>query len=115
MNESIRVLVAEQPEHVVVSAYGLLYFDTLQPLHDALLPQVGRDRPRVILDLGAVQQCDSSGLNLFVKAHRLAGDHGGWFRIAAPRPAVRRLLDLTNLSRVLRIFDSVQQAANQPG
>jgi anti-sigma B factor antagonist len=114
VTDSIRVLVAEQAEHVVVSAYGLLYFDTLRPLSDALLAHVGRDRPRVVLDLGAVQQCDSSGLNLFVKAHRLAGEHGGWFRIAAPRPAVRRLLDLTNLSRVLGIFDTVQQAADPP-
>jgi anti-sigma B factor antagonist len=114
MSESVRVLVVEQAEHVVVSAHGLLYLDTMQPLQDALLVQVGRDRSHVILDLGAVRQCDSSGLNLFVKAHRLAGEHGGWFCLAAPRPAVRRLLDLTNLSRVLRVFDTVEQAANPP-
>ena len=110
-SEAVRVVVAEQGEHVVVSAHGLLYIDTLWPLRDALLAEVGRDGARVILDLGGVCQCDSSGLNLFVKAHRLAGERGGWFGLAAPRPAVRRLLDLTNLSRALHVFDTVEEAS----
>jgi anti-sigma B factor antagonist len=103
-------MVKETDGHVVVSAQGELYIDTLQPLQDALLVQVAREHPRVVLDLAGVSQCDSSGLNLFVKAHRMADQHGGEFRLAAPGPTVRRLLALTNLDRALRIFDTVQQA-----
>ena len=111
MTDVIRVVVGEATDHVVVSAHGVLYFDTLQPLQDALLVQVARDNARVVLDLAGVSQCDSSGLNLFVRAYKLAHQHGGWFRLAAPAHAVRRLLELTNLNRALPVFDSVAEAA----
>jgi anti-sigma B factor antagonist len=110
MTGSVRVRVREDADHAVVTPYGGLFFDTLEPLHDALLLLAAGERPRLVLDMSEVSMCDSSGLNLMVRIHRLATRGGGWLRIAAPQPGVRRSLEVTNLIQLLPVYDSVSAA-----
>ena len=110
MTTGIHVIVHEDTDHTVVVPQGRIYFDTFEPLRDALLVLASRERPRIVLDLSQVPICDSSGLNLFAQAHRLASRHGGWLRLVAPQAGVRRVLDATNLTRLLRIYDTVEAA-----
>lgn len=106
----MNVVVREAADHVVVRPEGRLYFDTLDPLRDALLVLATGERPRIVVDLSGADRCDSSALSLLVQAHRMAARHGGWLRLAAPPPAVRRALDITNLGRLLAVHDSVETA-----
>ncbi len=106
----MNVVVREAADHTVVRPEGRLYFDTIDPLRDALLVIVAGERPRIVVDLSAADRCDSSALNLFVQAHRMAARHGGWLRLAAAPPALRRAIDITNLDRLLTVHDSVEAA-----
>ncbi|GAA1763006.1 STAS domain-containing protein [Luedemannella helvata] len=110
MTEPLSVTVRNEPDHTVVVAHGDVYFDTVGPLRDVLLPLAAAERPRVVLDLANVSTCDSSGLNLMVQGHQLAARNGGWLRLAAPQPVVRLAFEVTNLTRLLAVYDSLAAA-----
>ena len=67
-------------------------------------------QPRlVILDVGAVQFLDSTGLGVFVSLLKMMGQPG-LIGIVDAQPAVRRLLQITQLDRLFRLFDSIDDA-----
>ena len=51
------------------------------------------------------------------QTHQTATAHGGWLRLAGAQPLVRRVLDITDLARVLTTYISVDDALShrQPG
>jgi anti-sigma B factor antagonist len=65
--------------------------------------QVLPDSERVIVDLRDVDFLDSSGLSVFVRAHRRLCHAGGALVLRSPNPRVRQVLDLTGLDQVLTI------------
>jgi anti-sigma B factor antagonist len=70
----------------------------------------------VIADMTATRFCDSSGINMLVRAHRQAAAHGTELRLAVPSPAVLHTLTLTGLDQLLAIYPSLSQAlAARPG
>lgn len=52
---------------------------------------------RVVVDLGGVTFCDSSGIAAFDRAYFAAGRRGVGFELIAVQPAVRRVLELTGV------------------
>lgn len=83
--------------------------------HLQLLDEAGAliagGRPRLVVDLAGVNFCDSTGLGALVRVHRQAQARGGWLRLAAPGAALRRMLEVTNLVRLLAVYGSVPDAA----
>lgn len=64
----------------------------------------------VVLDLEGVQRIDSAGLGELVLIRRAAEASGGTLKLAGPNPRIRELLDLTNLSSVFEVHDSLVEA-----
>jgi anti-anti-sigma factor len=110
MTETVTVVVHHNADHAVAAVRGRVFHDTIAPLARVLEPLLGADRPRVVLDLSGVDICDSSGLNLLVASHHAAARRNGWLRLAGLRPMVRRVVEITNLTRVLAIYDTVDEA-----
>ena len=108
---TVPVNVRDGAGHTIVAPDGRLYFDTVEPVRDALLALAAADRPHIVLDLSRVETCDSSALNLMVRVHRAATGHGGWLRLVAPQPHVVRVLEVTNLTRLLAVYDTVAEAS----
>ncbi len=70
-----------------------------------------QDRPvRVLIDVAAVEFIDSSGLGVLVFLLKQMGE-GGRIAIAAPRPPVRRLFEMTKLDTMFQLRGSVEDAA----
>jgi anti-sigma B factor antagonist len=67
---------------------------------------------RVIVDLEGLAFIDCSGLSAMVSAWKQARQAGGELRRAAPEQLVLRLLSLTDLTGLLPVFASVDQAAS---
>ncbi|WP_405008271.1 STAS domain-containing protein [Kitasatospora purpeofusca] len=89
---------------------GDLDIETLAPAAEALDALVAQGPGAVVIDLGGVGFCDSSGLNVLLKT-RIAAEHGGLeLRLAAVPPTVMRVLDLTGARAVFSIHDSVAGA-----
>jgi anti-sigma B factor antagonist len=65
----------------------------------------------VIADLSATLFCDSSGFRALVTAHHDAADRGIQLRLVVTAGgAVRRMLDLLDLGRLLAIYPTPQAA-----
>ena len=112
MTQPLRVAVHDEDGYAVVAVEGYVFTDTVDPLDAALATLLDTDRPRIVVDMSAVEICDSSGLNLFATSHHTATTRGGWLRLAGLRPMVRRVVDATNLDRLLSIHATVSDAAH---
>ncbi len=65
---------------------------------------------RLIVDLGDVSFVDSSGLGALVGGLKAARTAGGDLRIARPSQQTRSILKLTMLERVLRPYETIEEA-----
>ena len=62
-------------------------------------------RTRIRLDLRDVGFMDSQGIHVLAEAHKRLSTTGGALRLIAPSEAVRRLLEVTGLDRILHVED----------
>jgi anti-anti-sigma factor len=96
--------------HVIATLSGDLDIASAPALREQLLALLRPAASQLILDLSAVRYADASGLAVLVGTARRAGLLGGFLHLAAPAPAVTRVLSLTGLGRQLDIFPTVQAA-----
>ena len=71
----------------------------------ALLLERGQDERGLVLDLSELQFIDSSGLGVLVGALKRYEAAGQGLTLRAPRPSVRRVLDMTGLTRAFSVED----------
>ena len=103
-------VVVRQPDVAVVSIGGDLDMDTATELHYQLANQIAHGRRNLVLDLSAVPFMDSSGLNIILRTLQEARRIDGSVQVAAPTPAVRRILELTGVALAMPIRDAVDEA-----
>ncbi len=65
----------------------------------------------IILDLSGTKYCDSSGLSAILIGNRMCKDSGGVFAIAGLQPNVSKLIQISQLDKVLSIHDSAEKAS----
>lgn len=95
---------------VVVSCDGRLNMVAAPPLTSLLRSLVEEGTTRIVVDLADTSFVDSSGLGALVGGLKHARQAGGDLRLAAAGEQVRTVLQLTNLDRVLRPHDTVEDA-----
>ena len=77
---------------------------TAPRLHGELAGLLADGMPaRVVIDMSGVEFCDSTGMNVLLSCLRRARERGGELEIAAPRPAVRKILQVTGLDSVFTL------------
>ncbi|SBS73592.1 STAS domain-containing protein [uncultured Microbacterium sp.] len=97
----------------VVAVSGRLTATGAPRLRQAVDDAVAAGTPRVVIDMSDTEFIDSSGIGALIgglKSTRLAD---GDLRIAAVPEAVRRVLKLTNLDRVLREYPAAEAAFDE--
>jgi anti-sigma B factor antagonist len=93
-------------DHVIVSVCGEIDLYTAPVLRGELADAVVSGG-KTVVDLGEVEFCDSTGLGVLLAALKQARGNNGDLELAAPRPAVRRILQITGLDEVFTIHESV--------
>jgi len=84
---------------------------TAPRLHGELVSVLSGETPvQVVVDMSGVEFCDSTGMNVLLAAHRRSREQGGDLALAAPRPAVRKILHVTGLETVFTVLDAVAVA-----
>ena len=64
--------------------------------------QSSTDRPaEMLIDLSALDYCDSSGLREFIRAAKLCAGNGTRLRVGGARGRVRRVFELTGIADVV--------------
>jgi anti-anti-sigma factor len=64
----------------------------------------------LIIDLSAVEFCDSSGLSALLIADRQMREHSGVIKLVGVHKKVLSLLKISQLDKVFSIFDTVAKA-----
>ncbi|TQM72309.1 anti-sigma B factor antagonist [Actinomadura hallensis] len=102
----LNVSTASQEGHTVVTAVGELDLYTAPRLQAALAGLLREKVDRIVVDLSGVEFCDSTGMNVLLAAMKRLKEQGGSLELAAPRPAVKRILQVTGLDTVFTVTDA---------
>jgi anti-sigma B factor antagonist len=87
-----------------VIASGEIDLYTAPRLHAELAAVIADRAPsRVVVDMSGVEFCDSTGMNVLLSCLRQARELGGEMELAAPRPAVKKILQVTGLDSVFTV------------
>lgn len=102
----LTVIVQDGPqETAILTASGEIDRDSRADLRSAADEAIGRGVRRLVLDVGKVSFCDSSGLSLFIDLHRKTRRRDGWLRLVAVPPYMREMLRVTRLDELLDVAD----------
>ena len=106
------VSVVDHPDDgvAVVALRGQLDIDTAAHLRGALRMVLRRPVPRIVVDLSDLTFCDSIGLSSLALAHNHCVESGGYLRLAAPNPFLRKVLTVVGLAAALPMYRTVDAA-----
>jgi anti-sigma B factor antagonist len=101
----LNVSSRSQGDHVIVTAAGEIDLYTAPKLQADLAAVIEGAAPatRVVVDMSGVEFCDSTGMNALLGALRQVRGRGGELELAAPRPAIMKILQVTGLDSVFTI------------
>ncbi|MFF7178528.1 anti-sigma factor antagonist [Streptomyces sp. NPDC008121] len=115
---AVEAVPGQGPGAVVLALRGELDHDTADTLRAALEkssgagdgsgPRTGADR--IVLDCSALTFCDSSGLNVLLRARLQALEQGRSVELAGLGPPVSRMFEITGARSVFRVHESVEEA-----
>jgi anti-sigma B factor antagonist len=94
----------------VVEVIGDLDLATAPGLRQDVVGVLSAGARRLVIDLSPTDFVDSVGLGILVAVHKRVRVHDGELAIVCPDPRLRRLFVITDLDRVFRLVDTVDQA-----
>lgn len=110
----LKVSSRSQGDHLVLALAGEIDLYTAPRLQSELTAALATgDVVNIVVDMSTVEFCDSTGMNVLLAAHRLATERGGSLVLAAPRPAVRKILEVTGLRSVFTVHDDLAAITEQ--
>ncbi|HBT47382.1 MAG TPA: anti-sigma F factor antagonist [Peptococcaceae bacterium] len=100
----MQVFFSQEGQALVARIKGELDLGTADRLRQELEASLDHARPRILyLDLEGVSFMDSSGLGVILGRYRRLARQGGKVVICRPQPQVRRLLELSGISKLVDI------------
>src|SRR6202034_4697112 len=102
-------------DHTIVTICGEIDLYTAPRLRSELVAVMADGMPaRVVVDMSGVEFCDSTGMNVLLSCLRRARERGGELEIASPKPAVRKILQVTGLDSVFTLVDDTDLKRIKP-
>ena len=98
---------------VVVAPEGRLDHDNCEAFRTGLQPHLAQavaNRQRIVLDLSGLAYVSSAGLRCFMLAAKEARASGGRIVLAALRPVVAEIFQISRFDLVFELFPSVREA-----
>jgi anti-sigma B factor antagonist len=94
--------VVTTPDEIDIGNAGLL--------REALLTASARESAVVVVDMTGTEFCDSTGLNVLVRAQKRVQQEGREVLLAVRRPALRRILGVSGVGNIFRTYDTLADA-----
>lgn len=91
----------------VVVLAGELDHDGPEPLREALEQSLAQGVERIVVDCGRLAFCDSTGLNILLRGRLEAREAGTALELAALRPVVARMFDITGATALFTVHAQV--------
>ncbi|MFC4033817.1 STAS domain-containing protein [Streptomyces polygonati] len=106
----LRVEVRQVGHTAVFTPSGELDHHTADVLAEPLGAAVDAGVTRLVIDCANLAFCDSTGLNVLLGARLRVEAIGGAVHLAAMRPTVARVFEITGAEAVFTLHDTLDQA-----
>ena len=103
MLPDFELVVTTDGDHTIVAIWGELDIATAPVLRDRLFSLLSGGSTHLVLDLAGMTFIDSRGLGAFIGAARDVRAAGGELDLVHPRPAVRRVIEISGMSQALLV------------
>jgi anti-sigma B factor antagonist len=103
--------VSEQNGHAVLAVSGEVDVATVPRLREQLHALVAEGNQRIIVNLDGVDFLDSTGLGVLVGALKRVRSNDGDLFLVCTQPRIRKVFEVTGLTKVFSLFDTVEDAA----
>ena len=95
--------VSAEGDETTVAATGELDVNTAPELRERLSALIGAGANLIVIDLSGVTFIDSTALSVMVSALKRLRQADGDLELASPTPSVRRVFEITGLTRLFAI------------
>ncbi|MGW6707709.1 STAS domain-containing protein [Streptomyces sp. NPDC054956] len=102
--------VRHLPGATVLRLAGELDLDTAEPLREALEAAVAGGFERLLVDFSDVGFCDSTGLNVLLRARGAAAHTGARIEVVGLRRPVERMFRITGADGIFPVYADVAEA-----
>ncbi len=106
----LRLDVSERDGWSVLQVGGEIDVATAPRLREQLIKLVNDQRFMIVVDLGAVDFIDSTGLGVLIGALKRVRTHDGNLALVCTEPRIVKVFEITGLNQVFQIFPSVDAA-----
>ena len=102
--------VTERDGLVVVKTPDEIDIGNAWQLRDALVSAAATGLPAVIVDMADTEFCDSTGLNVLVRALKQANEDGSELRLVVRGSALQRILTVSGVASMFSVYGSLGEA-----
>ncbi|HEX5291556.1 MAG TPA: STAS domain-containing protein [Streptosporangiaceae bacterium] len=109
--------MSEQPDQLsqvngvpVVKAAIEVDASNAQHLRDAIVTALSGGATALIVDMSETEFCDSTGLNVLVRAHKRLAEARGELLLVAIEPTLLRIFKVTGMDTMFHLFASLGEA-----
>lgn len=111
MDQNFSIETTEIDGIPVVTVSGEIDVATAPPLRDRLQSLSSSGKPTLVVNLLGVTFLDSTALGVLVGALKRCRESGGDLPLVIGEPRILKVFEITGLTGVFPIFDSVGEAA----
>lgn len=104
----LSVHTEHQDERIVLKPVGEIDAYTAPLLREGVLQATSDGATAVVVDLRETGFIDSTGLGVLITGLKSMKSRGGSFEIVCSDPSILKILDLTGLSKVFEIHESLR-------
>jgi anti-sigma B factor antagonist len=101
----LQVRMSQDESRCLAEMTGELDVSNSERLRAELLQLLDEGCRDLTIDMSGLALIDSTGLGVLVGVMKRVLQHGGQMQLRAPRPAARKVFDITGLDRVFTIID----------
>ncbi|HDY65339.1 MAG TPA: anti-sigma factor antagonist [Phycisphaerae bacterium] len=109
-DRSLQMEVRRVGSAVVITVHGSASMTDAPRLREELQRLAERPRTTIILDLTDLDFIGAEGIDALLFGRERLNVQQGQIRLVHPNDDIRRILDLTRLSEVFGVFDSLEEA-----
>ncbi|GAA4918984.1 STAS domain-containing protein [Streptomonospora salina] len=111
----LKISSRSQDGCAVVAVRGEIDLYTAPQLQSGLVDALEDGARRLVVDMSRVEFCDSTGMSVLLSVMKRARAADGDLELVAPKPAVRKILEVTGLDAVFTVQDSTDALPETAG
>ena len=104
------ISIAERGRVTIVVVEGSVDTMTSDTLAGTLKEQISRGHPLLVADFSQVTYISSSGLRTVLGTMKESREQGGDFILAGPNENIMKILEMSGVSNLIKVYPDVDQA-----